>query len=61
MKNEEIFVLRNRKYVGGGLNNGFIIIKLLIKVDRGIYFCIVINVVDLVLKNIILGIILFIS
>lgn len=61
MKNGEIFVLRNKKYVGGGLKDGFIIIMLLIEVDRGIYICIVINVVGFVLRSVILGIFIFIS
>lgn len=56
MKNGKNFVLRNEKYVGGGLNDGFMIIMLLVKIDRGIYLCIVINVVGLVLKNVLLGI-----
>lgn len=61
MKNGENFVLRNDKYVGGGLNDGFIIIKLLIEVDKGIYLCRVINVVGLELKNVMLGILLFVK
>lgn len=51
--------MRNEKYVGGVLNDGFIIILLLIEEDRGIYLCIVINVVGLVLKNVMLGIFFF--
>lgn len=61
MKNEETLVLRNRKCVGGGLNNGFITIKSPTKADRGTYFCTVTNAVDSVSKNITLGIILFTS
>lgn len=43
------------KYVGGILNDSFIIIKLLIINDKGIYLCIVINEVGFVFKNVILG------
>lgn len=56
MKNGEIFDLKNKKYVGGGLKDGFIIIMFLIIVDRGIYLCIVINDVGFVLKRVKLGI-----
>lgn len=52
MKNEETLVLRNRKYVGGGLNDGFITIKSPTKADRGTYSCTVTNAVGSVSKNI---------
>lgn len=55
MKNEETLVLRNRKYVGGGLNDGFITIKSPTKADRGTYSCTVTNAVGSVSKNITLG------
>lgn len=43
---DEVFILnRNKKFEGGGLNESYFIIILLIIEDRGIYFCIVINVV----------------
>lgn len=61
MKNEETLVLRNRKYIGGGLNDGFITIKSPTKADRGTYSCTVTHAVSSVSKNITLGIILFTS
>lgn len=61
MKNGESFCFKNKKYVGGGLKDGFIIIMFLIIVDRGIYLCIVINVVGFVLKSLKLGILIFIG
>lgn len=52
MKNEETLVLRNRKYIGGGLNDGFITIKSPTKADRGNYSCTVTHAVGSVSKNI---------
>lgn len=59
IKNGNIFDFGNEKYVGGGLKDGFIIIMFLIIVDRGIYLCIVINVVGFVFKKVILGNLIF--
>lgn len=39
-----------KKYCGGGLNDSVFILILLSNKDRGIYLCIVINVVGFVLK-----------
>lgn len=45
----------NKKYVGGGVYDSCFIIELLIYEDRGNYFCKVINVVGIVVKNIMFG------
>lgn len=56
MKNGETLVLRKNKYVGGGLNDGFITIKSPTKADRGTYLCTVTNAVGSASKDITLGI-----
>lgn len=56
MKNGENLVLRNEKYVGGGLNDGFITITSPTKADRGTYSCTVTNAVGSVSKTVKLGI-----
>lgn len=56
MKNEETLVFRNKKYVGGGLNDGYITITSPTKADRGTYSCTVTNAVGSVSKNVTLGI-----
>lgn len=61
MKNGENLVLRNDKYVGGGLNDGFITIKSPTEADKGTYLCRVTNAVGSESKNVTLGILLFAS
>lgn len=56
MKNGKNLVLRNEKYVGGGLNDGFMTITSPAKTDRGTYSCTVTNAVGSVSKNVLLGI-----
>lgn len=56
MKNGENIVLRNEKYVGGGLNDGFITVTSPTKADRGTYSCTVTNAVGSVSKTVKLGI-----
>lgn len=55
MKNGENLVLRNEKYVGGGLNDGFITITSPTKADRGTYSCTVTNAVGSVSRSVTLG------
>lgn len=61
MKNEETLVMRNGKYLGGGLNDGFITITSPSNADRGTYSCTVTNAVDSVSKTVTLGILLLTS
>lgn len=56
MKNEEILELKNTKYVGGGLKDGFITITSPTIADRGTYLCKVTNAVGFALKRVKLGI-----
>lgn len=46
---------KSEKYIGGSLNENYFIIILFIDEDRGIYLCIIFNVVGLVLKVVIFG------
>lgn len=55
IKNGENIEIKIGKYDGGGLNDGFFILKLLIMDDIGNYLCIVINVVGLVLEYVDFG------
>lgn len=55
MKNGENIEINSGKYDGGGLNDDFFILKLLIMDDIGNYLCIVINVVGLVLEYVDFG------
>lgn len=50
IKDEEELDYVIKKYCGGGLSDSVFIIILLSNKDRGIYLCIVINVVGFVLK-----------
>lgn len=54
-KNGEILDLNNEKYLGGKLNDIIFIIWLLVNEDRGIYLCIVENVVGFILWDIKFG------
>lgn len=56
MKNGQNLDLRNEKYVGGGLNDGFITILSPTEEDRGTYSCTVTNAVGSVSKNVTLDI-----
>lgn len=60
-KNGETLVFNNKKYDGGGLNDGFITIKSPTKADRGTYACTVTNAVGSASKNVTLGILLFLK
>lgn len=55
IKNGEILDLNNEKYLGGKLNDIIFIIRLLVNEDRGIYLCIVENVVGFILWDIKFG------
>lgn len=55
MKNGETLVLRNKKYVGGGLKDGFITITSPTEADRGTYICTVTNAVGSVSRSVTLG------
>lgn len=57
MKDGKMLWLNIEKYVGGGLDDIYFIVIFLIKEDRGIYLCIIMNVVGFVLKVVELGII----
>lgn len=59
MKNGQNLDLRNEKYVGGVLNDGFITILSPTEEDRGTYSCTVTNAVGSVSKNVTLGILFF--
>lgn len=48
--------LKSEKYIGGSLNEISLIVKMLIKDDKGNYLCIVINVVGFLLWEVVLGI-----
>lgn len=61
MKNGETLVLRNKKYFGGGLKDGFITITSPTIADRGTYSCTVTNAVGSVSKRVTLGTYIFIS
>lgn len=56
LKNEEILDLKNTKYVGGGLKDGFITITSPTIADRGTYLCSVTNDVGFASKRVKLGI-----
>lgn len=56
IKDGEFINNRNKKYSGGELYDIYFIIILLILEDRGLYFCIVKNVVGRVEKIVCLGI-----
>lgn len=56
MKNEEILDFKNKKYVGGGLKDGFITITSPTIADRGTYLCTVTNDVGSASKRVKLGI-----
>lgn len=56
MKNGEILDLKNKKYVGGGLKDGFITITSPTMADRGTYSCTVSNDVGSESKRVKLGI-----
>lgn len=60
-KNGETLVFNNKKYAGGGLSDGFIIITSPTKADRGTYRCTVTNAVGSATKNVTLGIVIFTS
>lgn len=47
--------MKNKKYVGGNLEDKFIMINLMIFEDKGCYFCILINVVGFVLCELFFG------
>lgn len=51
-KNGETLVFNNKKYAGGGLSDGFIIITSPTKADRGTYRCTVTNAVGSATKNV---------
>lgn len=53
--NGVIFDCESKKYFGGGLKDCYLIIMFLIGVDIGRYFCMVINGVGIVLKEVIIG------
>lgn len=55
IKNEEIIDLNIDKYVGGSLKDDFFIIILFIEEDGGMYLCIVINLVGVVLNIVIIS------
>lgn len=55
MKNGEHLVLRNNKYLGGSLRDGFITIMSPTKEDRGDYSCTVTNAVGSVSTSFTLG------
>lgn len=55
VKNGELLNLENNRYFGGCLNDKYFIIILLILDGKGIYLCIVINVVGFVLKDFMFG------
>lgn len=59
MKDGEILVSKNRKYVGGSLKDGFFTIMSPTKADRGTYLCTVTNAVSSVSKIVTLGIFIF--
>lgn len=61
MRNGETLDLRNKKYVGGGLKDGFITITTPTIADRGTYSCTVTNAVGSVSKRVTLGTYIFIS
>lgn len=61
MKNGEILGFKNKKYVGGGLKDGFITITSPTIADRGTYSCTVTNAVGSVSKSVKLGILIFMS
>lgn len=55
IKNGKNIKINSGKCDGGGLNDGYFILKLLIMDDIGSYICIVINVVGLVLEYVDFG------
>lgn len=48
--------LKSERYIGGSLNEKYLIVKMLIKDDKGNYLCIVINVVGVLLWEVVFGI-----
>lgn len=56
IKDGEIIDKRNRKYNGGNLKDSYFMISLLFLEDRGIYLCVVINVVGIIKMDVFFGI-----